>query len=212
MGLEVIPIIALMGVVFFSSQGPEKKPLTPTSSFLDNKYMLGLEVETPSINEDLDTKTIYKYITTSYKKIPTSDAKSISQYLVEYGKQHQVDPKFTAALISRESGFNRQAISSAGAKGLGQIKEMNYPSLNITDPYDIKENVSGTTAYVKQMLKNWKDKTAKVSLALASYYKGFTGVKNTPGLLDEDSTRYVKGILDSYQKILDVQKKIETEK
>ena len=210
MGLEAIPLLALIGVVFFS--GPGKKPFTPTASFLMKPEVMSWEVETPTHNEELDTRTIYTYITTIYKKVPTSDAKAISQYLVEYGKQHQVDPKFTAALMSRESAFNRQAISSTGAKGLGQIKEMNYPSLNITDPYDIKENTSGTTAYIKQMLKNWKDTSSKVSLALASYFKGFTGVKNTPGLLDDTSTTYVKGIMDSYNKILDVQKKIETEK
>lgn len=209
MGLEIIPIVALVGIMLFS--GPGKKSEIPTASVVENKDWVGLEVEAPQINDDLDTQTIYKFITSRYKRIPTADAQAIAKNLVEYGKQHQIDPKFTAALMSRESGFNRQAVSSAGAKGLGQIKDMNYPSLNIKDPFDIKENASGTTVYIKQMLKNWKNKASKVSLALASYFKGYTAVKNTPGLIDDESKKYVSGIMDSYQKLLDVRKKLEKE-
>lgn len=41
--------------------------------------------------------------------------------IVEYGKQHNIDPPLLAALIKTESNFNANAESGKGAKGLMQI-------------------------------------------------------------------------------------------
>ena len=82
---------------------------------------------------------------------------------------------------------------------MGQIKEFNYKSLEIKDPFNIKDNVKGTTRYLKEMLSNWEKKNKvkkngkekkisqdeKVKLALASYYKGFSAVKKEGGKLDK---------------------------
>ncbi|MFT5171347.1 MAG: soluble lytic murein transglycosylase-like protein, partial [Candidatus Marinamargulisbacteria bacterium] len=109
-----------------------------------------------------------------------------------------------AAVIARESAFNKNAISSTGAKGLGQIKNFNFKSLKINDPYDIKQNVSGTTSYLKRMLSKWKDQSNNVSLALASYYKGYTNVKKGGGKLDKKTSGYVNDILDYYKDLEDL--------
>ena len=164
----------------------------------------GLNVEPSQIDEEAEKKILYSFITKNYSKISTADAKLISETLVISGKENQVDPKFTAALISRESAFNRQAISVTGAKGLGQIKDFNFESLKITDPYDIKQNAAGTTAYIKQMLTLWKDKSKKVALSLASYFKGYGAVKRSNESLDDDAKGYVHDIVTAYESIKSV--------
>ena len=164
--------------------------------------------------ESSDYQAIFNYIKSTFKSIGSEDAQQISDYLVHYGKENDVDPKFAAALIARESAFKKDAVSSTGAKGLGQIKDFNYKSLKIDDPFNIKQNVSGTTAYIKEMFRNWETIDAKeedqskkrsslqkMKLSLASYYKGFTAVKNDNEKLDSKTSNYVNDILAYYEDI-----------
>ncbi len=196
MGLEVIPIVLVVGLAMFSPSGQVSANYAGSL-----KEGIGMEIDYPNADEDGDYRCIYAFITTRYPKLDPQDATQITTSLVESGKTHQIDPKFTAALIARESGFNKQAVSSAGAMGLGQIKPVNFPTLNIRNPFDVKENVSGTTQYVKTLMGYWKDQSAKVALTLASYFKGPTAVSNEMGRLDDKTQAYVKDILGTYLKI-----------
>ena len=65
----------------------------------------------------------------------------IAYWIDEYASKEDIDPMLVAALIDRESSFNKRAVSKTGAKGLGQIKDFNFKSLEINDPYDVKQNV-----------------------------------------------------------------------
>lgn len=107
------------------------------------------------MTKDHDYEVIFTYISDTYKKISKEDAKKIAHYLVKHGRDHNLDPKLAAALIARESGFDKDAVSVTGARGLGQIKDFNYPSLGILDPHDIQENVVGTVKYLKRLFKRW---------------------------------------------------------
>lgn len=167
------------------------------------------DVENPEDEFGLDYDVIYTYITTHFKRVSIEDARSVATSLVEYGQKHGVDPKFAAALMARESAFNKEAISVTGAKGLGQIKEFNYPSLNITDPYDIGQNAQGTVRYLKEMLDGWKGKTEKVSLALASYYKGKTAISRQNEQLDQKTQGYVDDIMNNYEKLKSMKLNLE---
>ncbi|MBT5953289.1 transglycosylase SLT domain-containing protein [bacterium] len=150
-------------------------------------------------DEKKEKESILNYITSVFKTINKEDAEEISSGLVEYGKKYNLDPKLAAAVIARESGFNKKAVSRTGAAGLGQIKDFNFKSLKINNPFNIKENVSGTTEYLNFMLSKWKGKNKNVNMALASYYKGFTNVKKKG--VDPKTEHYVNDILDYYDTI-----------
>lgn len=161
------------------------------------------------MEDDLNYKTILAFITSGYKHISHDDAKSIARYLVDYGKEHNIDPKLAAALIARESAFNKEAVSVTGAKGLGQIKNFNYPSLEIKNPFDIQQNVGGTVKYLRRMMDIWQHKSEQVSLALASYYKGHGAVKRDNEQLDEKTKGYVRDILKKYDELVATQEQIK---
>jgi soluble lytic murein transglycosylase-like protein len=198
MGTEVLIGACMLGLILFSS--PQKANANYVGTYKD--LSSGIEVDYPFANEDLDYTCIYTFISRYYPSVSPEDAQEITRSLITHGKEHQVDPKFTAALIARESAFNRRAISVTGAKGLGQIKDFNFPSLGIQDPYNIQENVAGTTKYIKSMLFSWEGQSSKVALALASYFKGYTAVKNDAGNLDAKTAGYVRDILSTYDKLL----------
>ncbi len=207
MSLALVPVVFL-SVFIILSQVDE-----PVTMPKEGESVLGKHIYSRQ-NSKNDEETIYNYIRQTFKKISNVDAKRISENLVNYGKKYRVDPKFAAAVIARESGFKKDAVSKTGAKGLGQIKDFNFKDLNINDPYKIDQNVSGTVQYMKKMIKKWQKEPQyktkkneqrltdehKIKLALASYYKGFTAVK-TEGV-DKKTSQYVDDIVAYYKDIL----------
>ncbi len=147
---------------------------------------------------EADFEVIYTYITDRYPTVEYEEARRIAQAIVDYSRTYSVDPKLIAALISRESGFNRYAVSATSARGLGEIKDFNYEALGITDPFDIRQNVSGTVAYFAQMRKNWVDHAQVNTMALASYYQGYSSVRASRRLARK-TRAYVRDILREYK-------------
>ena len=177
------------------------KEFDGVSSSISMGDVPSLNVENLAIDSEKEYRTLLKFITSRYRHVSQRDAELISSYLVSYGKKHNIDPKFAAAVIARESSFNRKAVSKTGAKGLGQIKDFNHKALKIQDPFDIKQNVNGTISYLKKMIGRWRSNSKKVNLALASYYKGPNAIRRLNGQLDDETTRYVNDILAYYQEI-----------
>ncbi len=203
----VIPSI-IFCLVLLVGLGNAQSPLSPppssvfqqaTETFDDHP---NLDVENIVIDDELDYLAIRQFITRYYTRTSSDDTERIARRLVQYGKENQVDPKLIAALMARESSFNREAISVTGAKGLGQIKDFNFSSLQITDPFDIDQNTKGTVTYMKRMLTRWRDDSKRVSLALASYFKGHNAIARSEKRVDVTTKRYVRDILAHYQTIL----------
>ena len=117
------------------------------------------------------------YIRKSNPALPAQDVSEIAYWIDEYASQEDIDPMLVAALIGRESSFNKKAVSKTGAKGLGQIKEFNFESLGINDPYNVKQNVRGTVTYLKRLFGMWKGSGDSTRMALASYYQGPNATK-----------------------------------
>lgn len=211
--LVYIPVIAVFTLFLFApSTGSEGMKTSPT----EQKATV---IQNGSQNAESDYRAILSFIKNKYRQIKEEDAQNISKYLVEYGEKNKVDPKFAAAVIARESSFNKEAVSKTGAKGLGQIKDFNFDMLSIKDPFSIQENVSGLTQYLRKMLDKWQSQIdngpqsinhpvqpasqlEKVRLSLASYYKGFTAVNKDGGTFDEKTKGYVDDILVYYDEIM----------
>ena len=226
MSLTIVPVIflTLMVVLVGIEKGVEIKGNQSKKieqNLRKNKKVLSNQekkMHKASYKENKkDLNTIYNYITSKFKNVSQDDAKKISQNLVEHGKKYNVDPKFAAAVIARESGFKKDAVSHTGAKGLGQIKDFNFKDLNINDPYNINQNVSGTVQYLKKMIQKLneqpqhkkvvskpKDEPDNIKLALASYYKGFTAVTNQG--IDHKTNKYVDDIIKYYKEIINSEK------
>ena len=117
-----------------------------------------------------------------------------------YGKQHGVDPYLIFCLMSRESKFSKGAVSYKGAQGLMQLMPGTAARYGVTNPYDIAQNISGGTRYLKDLLKMFN---GRVDLALAGYNAGEGAVvKYGYTIPPYDETRnYVKLIIKRYGRI-----------
>ena len=140
-----------------------------------------------------------RFIVKKNGRVSEWEAQEITRDIIKYSQQYDVNPKLVAALIARESGFNRYAVSSSGAKGLGQLLPSTAAGLDVTDPFDIDENVKATVRYMRSMLDRFPEPN-KVPYAIAGYFEGPNSVNRSGGFKIK-SKSYIEDILTLYNKI-----------
>jgi len=99
---------------------------------------------------------------------------------IQYAAQrHQVDPALVRALIHAESAFNPKARSNKGAQGLMQLMPATARELGVNNAMEPKQNISGGTKYIAQLLKRFN---GNIKLATAAYNAGPNAVKKYNGI------------------------------
>lgn len=94
-------------------------------------------------------------------------------------RRHGVDPALLAGLIKQESGFDPDATSPAGARGLAQLMPATAAGLGVTDPTDPSQAIEGAARYLGQQLQHFGGDTAR---ALAAYNAGPGAVERYAGV------------------------------
>lgn len=114
-------------------------------------------------------------------------------------QRYGLDPPLLAALVWTESGFNPNAVSSAGAIGLAQLMPGTARSLGV-DPWDPAQNLDGGARYLRMM----RDRFGSTELALAAYNAGPRRVEEAgPGIPNIRETQlYVVRVQDRYLTLL----------
>lgn len=111
---------------------------------------------------------------------------------------NDMDPALIRAIVHAESAFNHKAVSRAGAQGLMQLMPKTQQIFGVTDPYDVKQNLTAGTRLMKQLLKKYGN---SVKLAAAAYNAGETAVARYRGIPPYDETRkYVARVTELYHR------------
>ncbi len=104
-----------------------------------------------------------------------------------------VSVNLLTSIARAESGFNANAVSSAGAIGIMQLMPSTAASLGVTNSYDVRENIMGGAKLISQLLSKYNGNTA---LALAAYNAGSSNVDNYGGIPPFTETQnYVRKVL-----------------
>lgn len=130
-------------------------------------------------------------------KTSKADRASIVRHVEKYSKLHRVDQHLVMAVIEVESGFNHNAVSSAGAQGLMQIMPQTQQDLGLATPFDARDNIEAGIRYLKMLIDRFPD----LSLALAAYNAGPGAVERYKGIPPFPETRnYVRRVMANYDR------------
>jgi soluble lytic murein transglycosylase-like protein len=119
---------------------------------------------------------------------------SVAAPLIDGAAQtQQLEPKLLRAVIEQESAFRPCAVSSKGAEGLMQLMPATSQELEVSNPFDPKENIEAGARFLKQLLDRYK---GDLPQALGAYNAGPAAVGQAGGVPEIPETReYVDAIL-----------------
>ncbi len=123
-------------------------------------------------------KNLQSYMLRTQPRLKPEDLVAISYALLYYAQLYNLDPLLTVALVEAESCFSPRAVSPKGAKGLMQLMPGTARMLEVSDPFDIYQNIAAGTRYLAMMVEEFGD----LQLALAAYNTGPGRIRASRGI------------------------------
>jgi soluble lytic murein transglycosylase-like protein len=125
------------------------------------------------------------------------DANYFDLLISEYSQKYRVDFALIKAMIQAESGFNPNAVSKKGAKGLMQLMPETASRMNVSNIFNPKENIEGGVRYFKYLLSLFNN---DIRLSLAAYNAGENLVSDLGAIPPyRETVDYVRKVLNYYQ-------------
>ena len=121
----------------------------------------------------------------------------LASLIEEASRAHNVDARLVAAVARRESAFDPDAVSKAGACGIMQLMPATAKVLGVSDVFDARQNVFAGARYLKSLLDTYK---GDLDLALAAYNAGPGAVEKYNGMPPYRETKaYVAAVRKTYE-------------
>ena len=108
-------------------------------------------------------------------------------------KSNSIPPEFFARLIWKESRFDHQAVSPAGAEGIAQFMPATAKLVGLNDPFNIDDAIPASASHLADLKRN----LGNFGLAAAAYNAGEGRVSrwlNSGGFLPLETEDYVLDI------------------
>lgn len=113
------------------------------------------------------TKNYCLYILKNNKNLNLSQAMKISNLILKYSDNYEIDPEIILSIMKQESNFNHKEISNKGAIGVMQLMPSTAKELGV-NPYVLGENIKGGVIYYSRLYKKYNNHVK----ALAAYNAG----------------------------------------
>jgi len=123
----------------------------------------------------------------------STDPASYDAIIRECAAESEIDPSLVKAVIRVESGFDPEAVSDKGARGLMQLTLPTARANGIADVHDPRQNIRAGVRHLRKLLDRFSNDP---KLALAAYNAGVGAVSRYGGLPPYRETRsYVRKVL-----------------
>jgi len=127
---------------------------------------------------------------------PQFDHGAYSREIAEASARYAVPERLVWAVIRAESGFDQQAVSRKGARGLMQLMPETAAILGVRDPFNPRENIHGGVRHLRGLMERFRH---NLHLAIAAYNAGEKAVVAFGGIPPYPETReYVTRVMRFY--------------
>jgi hypothetical protein len=125
-------------------------------------------------------------------------------HIEDASARHGVSRELVRAIIQVESGFDRLAVSTAGARGLMQLMPSTARRFGVINRFDARQNIFGGTRYLRALLDHYQ---GDISLTAAAYNAGVSCVARYHGIppykQTQDYVRKVTALLSAAERAAD---------
>src|SRR5205807_1046729 len=137
--------------------------------------------------------------------VSSAPAVDLNAVVSAASKRNNIDPDLVNSLILVESGFDPNAVSRKGARGLMQLMPQTAARMGVQDAMDPAANVEGGTRYLGELLSRYHNDLSKT---LAAYNAGPDRVEQYHGVPPYPETlAYVARIVRDFNHKKDVQRR-----
>lgn len=144
-------------------------------------------------------------------KLKPQQVEVITNSILAFSWYYRVDPRLVVAMVLAESGFRPDAVSRAGAMGLGQLMPRTARGLGVSNPFDPVQNLAGAIRLLHGHLNTYSGGRAyregtvswnDIILAMAAYNAGSGAVRKYGGVPPYRETQtYVKRVIALYKQL-----------
>ena len=148
------------------------RPAVATTSTAQSGVQFATTLESAVAAREAGPATTYGPSADSVSGVPYADLFNAA------GAKYGVSPKLLAAVAKVESGYNPNAVSKVGARGLMQIMPGTAAGLGVGNAFDPAQAVDGAAKLLSANLKEF----GSLDLAVAAYNAGGGSVKKYGGI------------------------------
>jgi len=149
-------------------------------------------------------------------RLDEDTAKEIFEAIRQHASDYAtVDARLVMALVACESSFRPDAVSRAGAQGLGQLMPFTAERFGVSDPFDVNENIRATFAYLAREIERWASHNYPLDRVLAAYNAGPNAVERYTdpphnGIPPyQETVNYVRRVVNIYFYLLPEEERAE---
>ena len=159
----------------------------------------------PALAADSSDATTERYaavLRTINPHLQVHQSLAFARSILVTAERNDLDPELLTALVTVESGWRPNAVSWAGARGLGQLMPSTARKLHV-NPFDPTQNLHGAGAYLRAMLDRFADRGRDaLRYAIGAYNAGPKAVEKYRGIPPYTETRnYVRKVLTMWRKL-----------
>jgi len=137
--------------------------------------------------------------------VSSAPPRGLDSVVTAASNRNNVDPDLVNSLILVESGFDPNAVSPKGARGLMQLMPQTAARMGVQNAMDPAANVEGGTRYLGELLSRYHNDLSK---ALAAYNAGPDRVEQYHGVPPYPETlAYVARIIGDFNRKKDAQRR-----
>ncbi|GAC1443097.1 MAG: hypothetical protein NVSMB59_07140 [Vulcanimicrobiaceae bacterium] len=130
-------------------------------------------------------------------RVREEESLAYAEALLASARRSHVDPRLVMAIVTVESHWDKRAVSSSGARGLGQFLPGTAHDLGV-DTRSPRSTLRGVTTYLHQLLTFFSASRYAMREAIAGYNAGPFAVRRHGIPRSGETPRYVAKVLSTF--------------